>query len=146
MGEGNNRPLHPDLEAEGWEHDGHEGYVEFFGPVRVRKEPGGDVYGLLTQERHADSSGFVANGVLMAFADHAVGCAGIGVFEVSQVTIELAIRFVDRARPGDLVEGRASIAGRLDDMLFLQGRLTVAGRTIAIAEGVWKAVRPFPDP
>lgn len=135
------RPIDPVLQ--GWDHDYHEGYVEFFGPIWVRQEGDRRVFGLLAEDRHADASGFVSNGVLTAFADHAVGSSGIAVFNVSQVTIELTTRFIERARPGDFIEASAVVAARSENLIFLHGTLTVGDCPIALAEGIWKSVRPL---
>jgi len=126
----------------GWERDQHAGSIQYLGPIWRKASIGGSHVAMVAGDHHIDFSGSVARGVILAFADHAVGCAGIDSFGVAQVTIQLEVRFIDDARPGELIEGTAELVGMAEDLVFLAGRISANDRLIATSQGLWKRVRP----
>jgi len=127
----------------GWEADPHAASAAYLGPIWRKAAADGSLVAMVAADHHLDSNGNVARGVILAFADHAVGCAGIASFGVAQVTIELEVRFIDHAGPGELIEGTGEMVGVVDDLVFLAGRISANGRLIATSQGLWKAVRPI---
>lgn len=114
-----------------------------FAQLWRRDEPQGAAFAMLVEGRHLESNGIMSAGALMVFADHAVGHASVPVFGVAQVTIQLQVAPILPVHEGDILEGRAGIAGIEGDIAHLRGSLSVGDRVIATADGRWKAVRPL---
>ena len=128
-----------------WEPDPHAASMTYLGAIWRRTCTEGSQVAMIAADHHLDSDGRVARGVILAFADHAVGSAGIARFGVTQVTIELEVRFIDTAGPGELIEGIGDLIGAAEDgdIVFLAGRISANGRLIATSQGLWKRVKPL---
>jgi acyl-coenzyme A thioesterase PaaI-like protein len=81
----------------------------------------------------------VHGGMLMSFADDVLGMT---VWEAAGrrpcTTVQLNTHFVSPARAGEFVEGRAEVLRATRTVVFVRGTLSVAGRTVVAADGVWK--------
>lgn len=126
-----------------WTLDPHAASIAYLGPIWRKPSAEGSHVAMLAADHHVDADGNVARGVFLAFADHAVGCAGIESFGVAQVTVELEVRFIDSAKPGDLIEGTGKLVGATGDTVFLAGEISANGRLIATSQGLWKRVKPL---
>lgn len=116
-------------------------FIRDFGEIRSTQEPGGAVFSMPVEERHLDASGYMAMGALLAFADHAVGNAGIHVLGVGQVTIQLQLVPLAPVAKGQILWGTGEVVAVDDDILHLKGRLWVENLTVATVDGRWKLVR-----
>ncbi|MBM3556959.1 MAG: PaaI family thioesterase [Alphaproteobacteria bacterium] len=58
------------------------------------------------------------------------------------VTISLNTDFVSGAKPGDWIDGEAEITRKTRNLVFVSGRLSVEGKTVLNASGIWKILRP----
>jgi acyl-coenzyme A thioesterase PaaI-like protein len=79
-------------------------------------------------------------GMLMAYADMALGHAITLDANRYWVTVRMVTDFVDSAAIGDWVEGTGRIAGCDDDIFTVTGRIWCAERTIMTATGIFKAL------
>lgn len=132
-------------ENEGWEVLDRTGFLLTFGPIHYRHIADGTAFAFRVDERHTDLTGTLSTGALMAFTDYYVGMAGLSVFDISQVTMQLQITVIGQARVADWVEGRARLVEAADRLAFLRGIATVGNRVISTAEGIWKQVPALPE-
>lgn len=98
----------------------------------------------LVSEAHTNGMKNCHGGMLMAFADMALGHAITLHANRYWVTVRMVTDFVDAAQVGDWVEGSGAIAGSDQDIYTVTGRIWCGDRTIMTATGIFKAlgVRP----
>jgi acyl-coenzyme A thioesterase PaaI-like protein len=98
----------------------------------------------LVTEAHTNGMKNCHGGMLMAFADMALGHA-ISLEENRYwVTVRMVTDFVDAAQIGDWIEGTGRIAGRDDDIYTVTGRIWCGDRTVMTATGIFKALGQRP--
>ena len=109
------------------------------GPAYGEGEKGARRYAFRVAAHHCNLRGVVHGGMLMTFADLALGQA---VWEAtdnaSVVTLNMQVQFMAPAREGDLVEVRPELTRRTRGMVFMRGDFTVGGETVMTAQSVWK--------
>jgi acyl-coenzyme A thioesterase PaaI-like protein len=99
----------------------------------------------LVGEPHTNGMKNCHGGMLMAFADMALGHA-ISLEENRYwVTVRMVTDFIDAAQIGDWVEGTGTIAGRDGDIYTVTGRIWSGERTIMTATGIFKALGQRPQ-
>lgn len=130
-----------DPAAAGWKpRHGQGPFTQLVGPIWGRRGGAeGSVHGLLVEERHLNSRGVVHGGMLMALADHVLGWL---VFEAVGgapcVTVSMNSQFMGAVKPGDWLEMRGSVVRQTRSLVFVAGPMTVDGKTVFTAEGIWK--------
>src|SRR5690606_13508512 len=62
-----------DPQREGWSPHADEGFIEHVGPIWERRDADGTRYGFVAHPKHANLLGVVQGGMLMTFADRALG-------------------------------------------------------------------------
>lgn len=130
-----------DLSREGWSIHTDEGFIEHVGPIWERRGPDGTRYGFVADPKHANLLGVVQGGMLMTFADRALGLRAWEAAEGTPcVTIQFDMQFLAAARIGEFVELRPEVVRRTASLVFLRGVLTTDSRGIAAASGIWKRV------
>ncbi|AWN39362.1 PaaI family thioesterase [Methylobacterium durans] len=126
----------------GWEAFDDPGFVAHVGPVWHR--PDGS-YGFRAEKKHANLIGIVQGGMLMTFADRALGVAAMAAADGANcVTIQLDMQFIGAGRIGDWIEARPEIVKRTSSLVFLRTDLTCGADVVASATGVWKILRRKP--
>jgi acyl-coenzyme A thioesterase PaaI-like protein len=132
----------PDPAAAGWTTQERSGFSALVGPLWWRQEADGVACAFVAEGKHANARGVVHGGMLMTFADHALGRL---VFEAVGrrpiATIQLDTHFLAPARPGDLVEARGRIVRRTRAVVFVEGTLTVKAHLVTRAHGIWKVLK-----
>ncbi|MBC7835543.1 MAG: PaaI family thioesterase [Phycisphaerales bacterium] len=116
-----------------------EGYPALIGPFQARREGEAWAYRFVPEARHLNIGGVVHGGMLMSFLDDVLGLtvwAASGRKPVT--TVQLNTHFISPARLGDQLEGRADVLRATRSVVFVRGALTVEGRIVAAADGVWK--------
>lgn len=127
------------LAREGWTSQADEGFIEHVGPLWELSDLESTRFGFVADRRHANLLGFVQGGMLMTFADRALGLqAWKAADETPCVTIQFDMQFLSSARIGEFVELRPEVIRRTASLVFLRGVLTVRTRSIAAASGIWK--------
>ena len=125
--------------AHGWKPMPAEGYPAMIGPFLAKREATGWRYGFTVEARHLNLGGVTHGGMLMSFADDALGMT---VWEAAGrkpcTTVQLSHQFIAPARLGDFVEGQAEVMRATRTLVFVRGMLSVGGRSILHADGVWK--------
>lgn len=98
----------------------------------------------LVGEAHTNGMKNCHGGMLMAFADMALGHAITLAENRYWVTVRMVTDFIDAAEIGDWVEGTGKVAGRDGDLYTVTGRIWSGDRTLMTATGIFKAlgVRP----
>jgi acyl-coenzyme A thioesterase PaaI-like protein len=130
-----------DPAAAGWEPYTDEGFIGLVGPFWSR--PDGDAfrYAFRAEPKHHNRRGIVQGGMLMTFADRAMGmtCWHANGRQ-PQATIQLDMHFIDAVQIGEFVEARCHVVRRTRSVVFMSGELVVGTRVVATANGVWKTL------
>ena len=134
----------PDPAANGWLPLPADGFSTLIGPLWHR--PGADAtpprFALLTDQRHANFHGIVHGGLLMSFADTALG---ITVWELIGrqpcVTIQFSTQFLDAVHIGEFIEIDVEVLRHASSVVFARGVLRCGTRQVVSVEGVWKVLR-----
>jgi uncharacterized protein (TIGR00369 family) len=122
---------------EPWENQGP--FLEHVGPIHVRTDGDELVFGLLTEERHANHRGTVQGGLLSTFADFTLGRAieADAEDDKPRATVSLTVDFLKPAKPGDWIEARGHVDRVGSTLSFADCSLTVDGKEIVRARAVW---------
>ncbi len=111
------------------------------GPVFEAGAKGARHFVLRVDERHLNGRGVVHGGMLMTFADLALGQAAWDATDHAfVVTINMQAQFLKTARAGDLIEVAPQLVRRTRSLLFLRGDFEVAGDAIFTASSIWKVL------
>lgn len=122
-----------------WEAIADVGFIAHVGPVYRRAD---GAYAFRAAQKHANLIQVVHGGMLMSFADRALGeTAMAAAGGANCVTIQMEMQFVDVARLGDWIEAHPQVVKRTGSMVFLRTDLNEGGRLVATATGVWKILR-----
>lgn len=133
----------PDDPPEGFRHYAVSGpYSTRNGPQYEYREENG-IYrrGMRVRQRHCNGAGVVHGGCLMAFMDGVMGYTAWTAAKGPTLTIRMTSDFLSIARPGDWLEGQATITRATDSVVFLDGRLYVGKRDVFTAKAVFKVMR-----
>jgi uncharacterized protein (TIGR00369 family) len=131
-----------DPAAAGWTTQDRTGFSALVGPIWARQEGGDLAYGFLAEAKHANARGVVHGGMLMTFADQALGrLVSEAVGRKPIATIQLDTHFLAPARPGDFVEAHGKIVRRTRSVVFVEGTLTVKGHPVSRSHGIWKVLK-----
>ena len=130
--------------ASGWKpRSAATGFPELVGAFWSRRDGDTWRYGALADERHVNNRGVVHGGLLLTFADHALG---LTIWERigrrNCATAQLNFHFVDAAQPGEFLELDAEIVRTTRSMVFVRGTIRTGSRTVAAADGIWKILGP----
>jgi acyl-coenzyme A thioesterase PaaI-like protein len=127
----------------GWKPYTDEGFIGLVGPFWSRPQQGSEtpLFAFLAAPKHHNRRGVVQGGMLMTFADRSMGMTCWYANEKKpQATVHLDVHFVDAVRIGEFVEMRCKVVRRTRSLIFMSGELVVGERTVATANGVWKAL------
>ena len=117
-------------------------FAEMVGPLYIREgEPAR--FGFLADSRHGNVRETIHGGMLMTLADQVLGLTvmqAVGL-ETPVVTVSLHCDFVSGARPGDWIEGEATLTRMTRSLVFVRGSLSHRGHVVLSAAGVWKKLR-----
>ncbi len=111
----------------------------YVGPVFEDGKPGTKRFAFRVDERHVNKRGVVHGGMMLTFADAALGQAVWDFTDrAPSVTMNMQAQFIDGARLGDLVEVRPELVRKTRALVFMRGDFTTAGRTLMTISSVWK--------
>ena len=126
--------------AAGWEPYRDEGFIGLVGPFWARQSGDGYRYAFMAEPTHHNRRGVVQGGMLMTFADRAMGMTcWYANGRVPQATVQLDVHFVDAVQIGEFVEAKCEVVRRTRALIFMSGELVVGPRVVATAKGIWKA-------
>jgi acyl-coenzyme A thioesterase PaaI-like protein len=128
-----------DLTIEGWRPVKDHGFIGLVGPIYSRKHEDGLEFGFRAQAKHANLRNVVQGGMLMTFADRALGRnAWKSSGEKPVATIEFNMHFVSAGALGEFIQIRPEVVRKTASLVFMRGDLTAASRVVATATGIWK--------
>jgi uncharacterized protein (TIGR00369 family) len=115
-------------------------FLDLVGPLHVDDtDPRAPVYGLLADQRHANSRGGVHGGVLTTLADVALGYGAIAAHgeTLALVTASLTVHYTGAAHVGDWLEARTTLTRVGSRLAFARCEITAADRSVASCTGVF---------
>ncbi|GGE46142.1 thioesterase [Agaricicola taiwanensis] len=137
-----------DPAASGWEMVADDGFIALVGPVWQKRDENELIrYAFLAEAKHKNLRGVVQGGMIMTFADRAMGMTARQQNQNRpQATVQLDVHFVDAVRIGDFVEAHAQLVRKTRSLLFMRADLMVGSRVVATANGVWKTLERAEKP
>lgn len=131
-----------DLAAAGWREQPDDGFLGLVGPVWEHQDGDRFRVGFLAAPKHKNRRSVVQGGMLMTFADRAMGMAARRANENRpQATVQLDVHFIDAAHMGDFVEAHCEVVRKTSSLIFVTGTLFTGSRVVATGNGVWKMLR-----
>ena len=125
--------------ADGWEPVDDKGFLGLVGPTWRRLRDDRLEFAFRAEPKHANLRNVVQGGMLMTFADRALGrnswrAAG----EKPVATVEFNMQFVTAGKIGEVFEIRPEIVRKTSSLVFIRGDVVCGTRTVATATGIWK--------
>ena len=118
-----------------------DGFIGLVGPFWHRPFDGGPVsrFRFQAEDKHRNRNGVVQGGMLLTFADRALGFAARrGDMARRQATVQLDAHFLRPVKIGDTVEFEGRITRETRSLVFVSGTMTVEGEVVLTAQGIWK--------
>jgi acyl-coenzyme A thioesterase PaaI-like protein len=101
------------------------------------------IYGLQTRRDHANRAGAVHGGILVAFADHTLGCYVEAAADgAPNVTIQLNTHFLAAVEPGEFLVLSGEVTRAAGSMVFVRSIIAVGKRDVLAIDGIWRVFRP----
>ena len=123
----------------GWVVRPTKAFATLAGPFFAPPEGDSLGCGFVAAAKHGNKRGVVHGGMLMTAFDVALGNATWhAASQRPCATVQLNISFVGAVKMGDFAFVKAEVVKATRSMLFLRGTMTVAGRVVATADGIWK--------
>ena len=136
--------LHVGTEGEfaGWRTWSRDAYETNNGPFWHRMEDDGSIRcAFRVANKHLNGGNFVHGGCFMSFADYCLFATAAPILQGPGVTMSFACEFLDAAREGELIEGRAEVTRAGNSVLFMRGMLTSGERRVLSFSGTIKRVK-----
>ena len=118
--------------------EGRGPYSSHNGPYYINTSVDPWVHGTYILERHCNAAQMAHGGMLMSFADGVCGHAVYKEAKIPGVTIKFNSEFLSAARPGEWLEGIATVSAVRDDFAFCEARLYVSNRNVLLVNAVFK--------
>ncbi|WP_417450803.1 PaaI family thioesterase [Kordiimonas sp.] len=111
------------------------------GPIFERIVAGNKERGLRIAERHINAGGACHGGMIMTFADILLATAVFDIVSPPFVTVRMTTDFIGPAFKGEWLVGAAQAKLAGEGMVAVRGDMRVDERVVAVASGLFKAVR-----
>jgi len=122
------------------------GFGRQIGPLFEKNNPDGTYsWGFLVSDHHTNGMHNAHGGMLMSFADMAIGHVISQKVHRFWVTVRLLTDFISGAKLGEFVEGTGELVGQEADLFTVRGRIWTGDRTIMTAAGVFKSLGERPN-
>jgi uncharacterized protein (TIGR00369 family) len=109
------------------------------GPAYQQGVAGTRKFAFRVDERHVNRRGVLHGGMLLTFADMALGAAAWDVTDRAPcVTLGMQTQFLKPVRLGDIVDVQPQLMRRTRALLFLRGDFLVQTEAVFTATSVWK--------
>jgi acyl-coenzyme A thioesterase PaaI-like protein len=122
----------------GWERHIDDGFIDYVGPLWMRGRGPTLVFGFLAQPKHENRRKVVQGGMLMTFADRALGVASHQASGKRLVTASFDCKFLAPVAIGEFVELPCEVVRATRSLVFARGVMAVGERAVASVSGVWK--------
>ncbi|MOA09716.1 Thioesterase superfamily protein [compost metagenome] len=103
------------------------------------------VMALRVGEPHTNMHGMAHGGLLATLADSALGHTIAQQLQVSVVTVQMSVEYLNAVKPGDWLQAHVRIDKQGRRLIYANCLLQVEGRVMLKANAVF-AVRPAPTP
>ncbi|WP_204215527.1 PaaI family thioesterase [Microvirga pudoricolor] len=132
-----------DPSLDGWvQRNDEPGFIEMAGPIWERRGDDGLILGFVVRPMHCNRRGVLHGGMLMTFADQALGLSAWEANAGSpQATIQLDTHFIAAVDVGEFVQAETRITRKTRSLIFMSGSIHVSGRVVATAQGIWKTLQ-----
>jgi len=130
------------LAQQGWSILEDDGFIGHVGPLWHRVVDGRHQYAIEGQRKHRNRRGLVQGGLLMTLADRT--CGMTARYESGSehlATVQMDVHFVDAARLGDLIVSVPRMVRSTKSLIFMSTELSVEGRCVTLANGVFKIMK-----
>lgn len=131
-----------DPAADGWSFEPETGFIGLVGPLWQNRSGGRHRFGFVADRRHANLIGVVQGGMLMTFADRALGILAWEAAAAAVVTVSFDMQFVGAGRIGSFITCEGEVVQRTRSLVFMRGLVREAAhggdRPVGIAQGAWK--------
>lgn len=135
----NDKPAPFDPASQGWEPYVDDGFIGLVGPFWQRWRDGRLEFGLVSQAKHRNRRGVTQGGMMMTFADRAMGMTALLQNGCEpQATVQLNYQFMDAIRLGEFVVATCRVMRATRSLIFIEATLSVDQRIVGSAQGVWK--------
>ena len=122
-----------------WKQHQDEGFIALIGPFWEWMTETGPVMAFRAEAKHRNRRGVVQGGVLMAFADRALGShARHATGGHAQATAQLDMHFISSVQIGEVAKLEPQLIRLTRSLIFLRGTIYVGDRIAATASGIWK--------
>lgn len=133
--------MEDELVEQGWTLAPHEGFIEHVGGIWWRERDGLDEYGFIGKAFHGNRSGVVQGGMLMTFADRALGSAARRASgALRSPTISMTTQFMRPMHIGTFGTIRPIVLRVTSAMAFMSGTIICQGIDIVHVQGVWRPI------
>jgi acyl-coenzyme A thioesterase PaaI-like protein len=130
-----------DMAAAGWVELHDDGFIDLVGPLWHREIEGVHEYAIEAGGKHRNRRGLVQGGLLMTLADRSSGMAArLASGADNLATIQMDTHFIDAGKVGDLLVSRPRVVRSTKSLIFTSTEISVDGRCIILAHGVFKIV------
>lgn len=126
-----------------WARMSDDGFVGLVGPI-YEDLGARDVtcFRFVAEPKHRNRNGFVQGGMLMTFADRAMGAAARKHDENRvHVTAQLDIQFIRAAKIGTAVDIEARVVRETRNLSFVEATISSDGYVVAKASGIWSILQ-----
>ena len=114
-------------------------------PLYSKKIETGIVIGLIAEEQHCNSRGFVHGGLISALSDNAMGLSCAEHYDRESlgglVTINLHVDFTASVKKGDWMECITNTVSAGRNIASAQGQVTANGKTCAMIGATFKILQ-----
>jgi uncharacterized protein (TIGR00369 family) len=130
------------MEADGWKPMRLHAFSQAIGQTWRKGPRGKRLIALPSDERTAnDHISIVHGGVLMTFADIALGLGVLDVLDGAQcVTVQLQCQFVAAAPVGSMITCEPEVVRQTSRLVFARGLIKAGDEVVSSAEGIFKIV------
>ncbi|EJJ29477.1 PaaI family thioesterase [Rhizobium sp. CF142] len=128
-------------DRDGWIAMDDDGFIGLVGPIYHWPFDGRAVsrFRFFPEARHRNRMDVVHGGMLMTFADRALGfTARRGDLKRRQATVQLDVHFIKSVHVGDIVDFEGRIINETRTLAFVDGIMSVGSVTVLTARGMWR--------
>ncbi|ALM83448.1 PaaI family thioesterase [Bordetella sp. N] len=115
-------------------------HLNGLGAIYIRQSDG--AFGVRVTQEHGNKVGIAHGGFLATIADCVLGHAIVTRGNVSVVTVQLGVEYLNAVKAGDWLEARVHIDKPGKRLVHATCLLDVAGRTVLKANGVFAVIGP----
>jgi acyl-coenzyme A thioesterase PaaI-like protein len=127
---------------ENWTEQPDDGFVSLVGPILNRPLGGNSGhFRFFAEKRHQNRAGFVQGGMLMTFADRAMGVtARQNDMDRRHATVQMNVHFLAPVAINQNVDIFCEIVKSTRTLVFMEGRICVGDEIVATAQAIFKVI------